>query len=259
MPLATDFRLLGADEPPACRIIGEHGLSPFFLICDHASKRIPRQLGSLGVAHTELDRHIAWDIGATGVVEKLSVELDAFAILQNYSRLVIDCNRPIGGAGSIVTISEHTPVPGNCDISNAAATQRAQEIFWPYHNRIRAEIDARAASRRPTILISMHSFTPEFKSQVRAMHAGVLYQRDARLAHRILRILRDEPKLVVGDNEPYSVTDLTDYAIPEYGEKRGLLHVEMEIRQDLIADDAGQTQWAERMAMVLRKAAVELM
>jgi predicted N-formylglutamate amidohydrolase len=148
-------------------------------------------------------------------------------------------------------MSEYTDIPGNRHVSAADAARRAREIFWPYHDRIRAELEARATSGRPTILISVHSFTPEFKTQVRAMHAGVLYQRDSRLAHRVLHSLRAENAFVIGDNEPYSVSDLTDYAIPEYGEKRGLLHVELEIRQDLIADDAGQTQWAERTARVL--------
>jgi predicted N-formylglutamate amidohydrolase len=254
MPDLTYPRLLQPNEPAAYRIEREQGPADFIIICDHASNRIPQCLNSLGVSAMELQRHIAWDIGAASVASKLAVLLDAFVILQNYSRLVIDCNRPIGSPGSIVTVSEHTPIPGNCAITSADAVQRQQEIFWPYHNRIRAELDARVASGRHTILISMHSFTPTFKSQTRDMHAGVLYQRDTRLAHRVLNILRAEPNLVIGDNEPYSVSDLTDYAIPEYGEKRGLLHLEMEIRQDLIAVDDGQSQWAERMATVLRKA-----
>jgi predicted N-formylglutamate amidohydrolase len=246
--------LLLPNESIADRTECDHGSADFFLICDHASNQIPNRLQHLGLASADLQRHIAWDIGAAGVASKLAVLLDAFAIFQNYSRLVIDCNRPIGSAGSIVTISEHTGIPGNANLSAADAALRAQEIFWPYHNRIHAELEARAASNRPTILVSMHSFTPEFKSQVRAMHAGVLYQRDSRLAHQVLRALRAEHNLIIGDNEPYSVSDLTDYAIPEYGEKRGLLHVEMEIRQDLIANETGQTEWAERMARVLRTA-----
>jgi predicted N-formylglutamate amidohydrolase len=254
MPDLTAARLLLPSELAAYRIERDQGQADFLLICDHASNRIPQRLNSLGVSAIELQRHIAWDIGAAGVVSKLAALLDAFVILQNYSRLVIDCNRPIGSPGSIVAISEHTDIPGNCAIPSADVVLRQQEIFWPYHNRIRAELDARVASGRPTILISMHSFTPTFKGQTRAMHAGVLYQRDTRLAHCVLSILRAETNLIVGDNEPYSVSDLTDYAIPEYGEKRGLLHVEIEIRQDLIADAAGQSRWAERMALALRKA-----
>jgi len=251
-------QLLADDEPPPFRIERETGSSPFLLICDHAGRRIPRCLNSLGVAESELERHIAWDIGAGALAVKLSTLLDAFAILQTYSRLVIDCNRPIGSPGSIVSLSEHTPIPGNIVISANEADRRAQAIFWPYHHRIRRELDARLATLRPTVLVSVHSFTPVFKSNTRSMHAGILYQRDPRLPHRLLGILRRDSNLIVGDNEPYSVSDLTDYAIPEYGERRGLPHVELEIRQDLIAEDAGQAVWAQRIATALQEAAAGL-
>jgi predicted N-formylglutamate amidohydrolase len=251
-------RLLEPDEPQPFRIERESGGSPFFLICDHAGRRIPRRLGALGVPDAELERHIAWDIGAAGVAVKLSALLDAFTILQTYSRLVIDCNRPVGSPGSVVALSEHTEIPGNLGLTAQDADLRAQEIFWPYHERIRRELDARAKAHRATVLVSIHSFTPVFKSNTRPMQAGVLYQRDARLAHRMLKVLRQDATLVVGDNEPYSVSDLTDYAIPVYGEQRGLPHVELEIRQDLIAEDPGQTIWAARIAAALEKAAIGL-
>jgi predicted N-formylglutamate amidohydrolase len=252
--MPNNLTLLASNEPPSFIVERENGQSQFFLICDHASNRIPERLRSLGVPSSELQRHIAWDIGVKGVTATLGAQLDAFSIYQNYSRLVVDCNRPIGSPGSIVTVSEHTPIPGNENLSAAQRKQREDEIYWPYHHRIRAELDARAARQQTTILVSMHSFTPEFKSQTRTMHAGVLYQRDARLAHRVLQLLRADPELTVGDNEPYSVSDLTDYAIPEYGEKRGLLHVEIEIRQDLIDHAQGQLEWAQRMAKVLTDA-----
>jgi predicted N-formylglutamate amidohydrolase len=251
--------LLLPTEPPPYRVERADGQSPFMLICDHAGNLIPQRLGSLGLNADELNRHIAWDIGAAGVTSKLAALLDAFAILQTYSRLVIDCNRPLDSPTSIVTVSEHTEIPGNRDLSPALAMQRAQEIFWPYHQRIEAELNARAARAQPTVLITVHSFTPVFKQQARAMHAGVLYQRDPRLAQALLHILRRDRELIVGDNQPYSVSDATDYAIPVYGEQHGLLHVEMEIRQDLIADDAGQTRWAERLAVALREAVAQLM
>jgi predicted N-formylglutamate amidohydrolase len=251
---ATNSTLLLPEEPCAYRIEREDGQSPFLLICDHAGNRIPHRLNSLGVATADLQRHIAWDIGAADVASKLATLLDAFAIFQTYSRLVIDCNRPTESTSSIAPISEHTLIPGNELLSSAQRTARQREIFWPYHHRIVTELDARLSTHRPTILVSIHSFTPKFKAHTRAMHAGVLYNRDQRLAHRVLPLLREDLSLIVGDNEPYAVSDLTDYAIPEYGEKRGLLHVEMEIRQDLIADDAGQTHWAKCLAVVLHKA-----
>jgi predicted N-formylglutamate amidohydrolase len=196
-------------------------------------------------------RHIAWDIGAAAVAVKLSDALHAFAILQTYSRLVIDCNRRPGIPESIVRMSESTRIPGNEAVTIEEAAAREREIFRPYHDRIRTELDMRAAQHRPTVLISVHSFTPRFHGKQRPWHAGVLYNRDARLANELLHRLREEPGLVIGDNEPYSVGDTTDYTIPEHGEGRGLLHVGIELRQDLIAAGPGQGEWAERLARAL--------
>ena len=241
-------RLLADDEPPPFTVEHEHGRSPFVLICDHAGRRIPRRLGTLGVADSELRRHIAWDIGARGVAAQMAGILDAILIAQTYSRLVIDCNRPPGAPTSITPRSERTEIPGNQGISPEDAAARTQEIFVPYHARITAELDRRRAVAEPTLLISMHSFTPVFHEIARPWHVGMLYNRDTRLAHVLLELIRAEGEWVVGDNEPYSVSDGTDYAIPFHGEQRGLPHVEIEVRQDVITDEAGQREWAERIA-----------
>jgi predicted N-formylglutamate amidohydrolase len=243
--------MLEADEPEAAEVIAGGARSPFLFTCDHAGQRIPRALGTLGLSAAELDRHIAWDIGAAALSRKLAAALDAFVILQRYSRLVIDCNRPLDTPSSIATRSERTDVPGNLGLSAAQAELRARSIFHPYHARIVAELERRVVVGQPTVLVTMHSFTPVFMEDARAWHAGVLYQRDARLARPLLALLRGEPGLVVGDNQPYAVSDETDYAIVEYGERRGLLHVEIEVRQDLIADESGQAEWAERLGRVL--------
>jgi predicted N-formylglutamate amidohydrolase len=198
-----------------------------------------------------MERHIAWDIGAADVAIRLAAALDAFAILQTYSRLVIDCNRRPGIPASIVRISESTRIPGNEVVTVEEAAAREREIFRPYHDRIRTELDTRQAQGRLAMLISVHSFTPRFHGNQRPWHAGVLYNRDARLAGELLRRLRAEPGLVIGDNEPYSVGDTTDYTIPEHGERRGLLHVGIELRQELIGTEAGQIEWAERLARAL--------
>jgi len=245
---AAEPRLLADDEPSPFSVDCEHGRSPFVLICDHAGRRIPRSLGTLGLSESELQRHIAWDIGARGVASQMAHALDAILIAQTYSRLVIDCNRPIGAPTSITPRSERTDIPGNQGISPEEASARASEIFVPYHARITAELDRRRAIGAPTLLISMHSFTPVFHEVARPWHIGMLYNRDTRLARVLLELIRTEGKWVVGDNEPYSVSDGTDYAIPIHGEQRGLPHVEIEVRQDLIADEAGQRKWAERLA-----------
>lgn len=243
--------LLDPDEPAAFRIERPEGRSPFFLTCDHAGARVPRKLASLGVSSEDMQRHIAWDIGAAAVTAHLAAALDAFAILQTYSRLVIDCNRRPGVPASIVRVSEATRIPGNEHVTVEDAAEREREIFRPYHDRIRAELDARRQQKRPTVLISVHSFTPRFHGTPRPWHAGVLYNKDARLAGELLRELRSEPTLVIGDNEPYSVSDTHDYTIPVHGEQRGLAHVGVELRQDLIAAEAGQREWAERLRRVL--------
>jgi predicted N-formylglutamate amidohydrolase len=250
-PADPNHSLLGTDEPAAFRVQRPGGRSPFFLTCDHASARMPRKLGSLGLAAEDLGRHIAWDIGAAAVAVGLAARLDAFAILQNYSRLVIDCNRQPGSPQSILRLSEATPIPGNEAITPDAAAARERGVFRPYHDRIRAELDARKAQQLPTILVSVHSFTPRFHGNLRPWHAGVLYNRDGRLAMELLQRLRADSGLVIGDNEPYSVSDSTDFTIPEHGEKRGLPHVGIELRQDLIGTEAGQGEWAERLARAL--------
>lgn len=246
-----NYQLLGTDEPAAFRVERPEGKSPFFLTCDHASARMPRKLGSLGLTAEDLRRHIAWDIGAAAVADRLAARLDAFAILQNYSRLVIDCNRPPANPQSILRLSEATPIPGNDAVTLDEAAAREREVFRPYHERIRAELDTRRAQRRPVILVSVHSFTPRFHGHQRPWHAGVLYNRDGRLAMALLQHLRADSGLVIGDNEPYSVSDSTDYTLPEHGEKRGLPHVGIELRQDLIGTEAGQGEWAERLARAL--------
>jgi predicted N-formylglutamate amidohydrolase len=248
--------LLSQDEVGPVELEGRDGSSPFFLVCDHAGRLIPRALESLGLSEEQLDRHIAWDIGAAGVARRLAEALGAPAILQRYSRLVIDCNRPLDSAESIARRSERTDVPGNADVGPSESEERARAIFWPYHDEIRARLDRRAAGGRPTVLVAMHSFTPVFLDRARQWHAGVLYNRDARLGGQLLRALRDEGDLVVGDNEPYAAGDLTDYTIVHHGERRGLLHVEVEIRQDLIADARGQDAWAARLARLLPLALV---
>jgi predicted N-formylglutamate amidohydrolase len=245
------LKLLGAGDPAPFQVLRPHGSSPFVLIADHAGQAIPRRLADLGVSQEERDRHIGWDIGIAGVTERLSEKLDAFAILQTYSRLVIDCNRPLEAEGSIVTSSDGTPVPGNRAVDENEKVARALEIFVPYHARITQELDQRSVGPQAPVLIAMHSFTPTFGGASRPWHAGVLYHRDARLPHALLAALRAEPGLIVGDNEPYAISDGSDYAIPVHGEQRGLLHVELEIRQDLIADARGQEEWAERLARIL--------
>ena len=244
-------RLLAEDEPLPVLEERRDGRSNFVFLVDHASRRIPRRLENLGVAPAELERHIAWDIGALEVARRTAAVLDAPLIAQNYSRLVIDCNRDPRVPSSIPVVGEYTEIPGNVGLGEAERDARRIEIFEPYHERIRALLDERRGAGRPTILIAQHSMTNVFKGSHRLMHAAVLYNRDRRFAGLVLDALRREPGLTVGDNEPYFVSDDTDYSVPVHGERRYLPHVEIEIRQDLVSDEAGQADWAKRMTRVL--------
>lgn len=246
--------LLGEYDPAPFRVLQGEPESPYIVICDHAGRSVPRALGSLGLSDADLDRHIAWDIGAAALARQLGTELGAWVILQEYSRLVIDCNRPLTSPASIVQESEDTVIPGNLAISPAQAEARAHCIFGPYHARISRELGERAARGQASVLIFLHTFTPQFRGVARPWHAGVLYHRDTRLALPLLRGLRALPELMVGDNEPYAASESTDYGLVEHGERRGLLHVELEIRQDLLADAAGQATWAQRLARLLHDA-----
>jgi predicted N-formylglutamate amidohydrolase len=251
---ATSYRLLGADEPAPFLEERSGGRSNFLIVVDHASRRIPRRLGDLGLPAAELQRHIAWDIGALGVARRMASTLDAPLVAQNYSRLVIDCNRDPKVATSIPTVGESIGIPGNIGLQADEIGARRAEIFDPYHAQVSALLDARAAAGRPTILVAQHSMTNIFKGVRREMHAAVLYNRDRRFAGLVLDELRREAGLTVGDNQPYFVSDETDYTIPRHGEARGLPHVEIEIRQDLISDETGQDQWARRLCRVLQAA-----
>jgi predicted N-formylglutamate amidohydrolase len=247
-------RIIAPDEPPPFVAARRSGQSNFVIVVDHASALIPRSLDNLGVPESELRRHIAWDIGALGVAHRVSQLLDAALVAQSYSRLVIDCNRDPGVATSIVTVSEVTEIPGNVGLDDADKAARRHEIFEPYHDHVSALLDERAAAGRPTILVSQHSMTDVYKGSRRDMHAAVLYNRDRRFAGLVLDSLRRESGIVVTDNEPYFLSDATDYSIPHHGEQRGLPHVEIEIRQDLLLDEAGQEEWAVRIARGLQDA-----
>ncbi len=246
--------LLTPGERGPVRVLRAGGASDFVLTADHAGNAIPRRLGTLGIATADLERHIAWDIGIAGVTERLSASLDAPAALQTWSRLVIDCNRDPTWPSAMPVVSEFTDIPGNRDLSEADRAARIAEIFQPYHDRIAALLDARAEAGRRAILVAMHSFTPVFKGEPRAIEVGVLYFRRTRLAEIMLELLRAEGDLTVGENAPYALTTDSDYSIPFHAERRGLEHVEIEIRQDLIASPEGRAHWADRFARLLNAA-----
>jgi predicted N-formylglutamate amidohydrolase len=249
----SDDEFFAPDDPQPVEVIRPDGKSIFVLTADHAGRAIPRRLGTLGLAAAELDTHIAWDIGIAGVARLLSAELDAPLVLQRYSRLVIDCNRDPAVASSIATVSEHTTIPGNQSVTDHERELRRKHILEPYHTAIDQILTRRAAAAAPTIMVALHSMTPVFKGDTRPMHAAVLYDRDARFAKCVCAALREEPGLIVAENQPYFVSPATDYTIPHHAEGR-MPYVEIEVRQDLINGESGQRAWSQRLARVLHSA-----
>lgn len=250
-PRATG--LLAPDEPPAAQWLREDSASNLVLVCDHASRLLPRALGTLGLSDHELESHIAWDIGAAGVATRLSERLEASLLMQTYSRLAIDCNRPPDAADSVTSRSEWGEVPGNVGLSDAQRQTRRHAIFDPYHAALGELLGRRREARRPTLLVALHSFTPSFRGVARPWHIGLMHRGDALTAKALLALLRRDERLVVGDNQPYPIEDDSDYTLPMHGEQRGIAHIGIEIRQDLIADETGQKTWAGRLASLLRQ------
>ena len=225
---------------------------PVLLTCDHASNAIPRALGDLGLPPAARRQHVAWDIGAAAVTRLLAEALDAPALLTGYSRLVIDCNRDPGDPTSIPAVSDGVAVPGNRRLTEAARAARRDACFAPYHTAIAARLDALMAAGRPPALLSIHSFTPVMAGVARPWHIGILWDKDGRIPQPLLAVLRADPAITVGDNQPYSAREPAGYTVRHHAVQRGLPHVAIELRQDLVADDEGARSWAARLAAALR-------
>ena len=250
--LSAGTVLLAADEPPPFELVNPFGRARVLLVCDHASNRIPHRLADLGVATDWLARHIAWDPGAARVARGVAQRLDAPLLLGNYSRLVIDLNRPPASPESIPEASAGVPIPGNLGVSESARDARVAALFEPYHRALAQLLDQRRD--RSTQLFSLHSFTPELNGEVRPWHVGVAYGRDSRLADRVRPALRLYDDLLIGDNQPYGVDDVHDFTLPVHGEGRGLPHVMIEMRQDLLCTDDDVRRWVARLAQVCEDA-----
>ena len=247
--------LLAADEPEPAGIVNPvytaaaKSRHKFLLIGDHAGRLVPRRLAGLGIGTAEMDRHIAWDIGVRALGEALAARLAVPFVHQRYSRLVIDCNRDPARADAMPALSDGTTIPANLGLTAADRAARVAAIHEPYQGAIAANLG------QDTILVALHSFTPRLNDgEPRRWHAGVLYDGgDTAFSLACLQALRDERELTVGDNEPYAMNEI-DYTIPRhaYPARR---YVEFEVRQDLIAHPAGVTEWCERLARVLERAA----
>ena len=239
--------LPGDGDPPPVERHNPSGAAPCLVVCDHASRAIPRALGGLGLAPDHRDEHIAWDIGAAAVARRLARRLDAPALLCGYSRLVIDANRHPGSAGSIVEVSDSVAVPGNRALSPAARAARLDAVFRPYHEAIEGALDRFAERVLTPALVSVHTMTPCLRGRApRWQEAALCWYRDDRMARPVLERLRGRG-LRVGDNTPFRLDPGEDYTVPEHALRRGLPHLQLELRQDLVADEAAALTWADRL------------
>ena len=251
--------LLGPGDPAPVGVLNPEADSPFVLVCDHAGNAIPAALERLGLPPEERERHIAIDLGALAVATELAERLAAPLVFQRYSRLVIDSNRRPDVAGAMPEISDGTEIPGNRDLDGHARQARIDAIHRPYHERIAALLEARAAAGRSPVFVSVHSFTPRLRVRPadRPWHVGLCWGEDDRFSHPVHAALRAERELVIGWNQPYNVDVSNDYSIPVHAEPRGLPYVEFEMRQDLLQTPAQTSTWAQRLERVLRRALAE--
>ena len=249
----TSQSLLAASDPPVVELCHEAGKAAVLLTCDHASRRVPAALKLLGLSEAALAQHIGWDIGAAAVTRLLAPMLDAPAVLAGYSRLVIDCNRAPDDPSSIPRESDGIPIPGNAALDAAARRERRALLFEPYHAAIDRQLAHLGIGGRAPAVISMHSFTPQMNGFARPWHIGVLWDGEGRIAKPLLAALRAElDPASVGDNQPYSAREPVGFTQRHHAYERGLPHVAIELRQDLIAGDKGAAEWAERLARLLK-------
>ncbi|CAO3443948.1 hypothetical protein [Azospirillum argentinense] len=236
--------LLGPDDPPPVTVLRPESDSPVLLLCDHASRAIPKALGTLGLDEANLCRHIAYDIGAAEVTRRLSERFGATAVLSGYSRLVIDPNRALDDPTAIPVVSDDVVIPGNRALDRAEEERRIDAIFRPYHEAVAAEVARRRERGQVPVLLSIHSFTPAMRGVARPWHVGILWDHDPRIPIPMIARLRADGRWCVGDNEPYSGRTTLGGTVESHATPAGLPNVLVEVRQDLIATPEGAELWA---------------
>ncbi len=247
--------LLGLDEEPAVEVRDGSGL--FVVVCEHASNRLPRELGLLGLTPADLQRHIAFDPGAAELAGLVAERTGGALVRQCYSRLAIDCNRSPDLPDAIATVSETTVIPGNRELPAQAREERVAAIWRPFHDALTELLDERRRLGRRTVLVTIHSYTPVYRGVARPWHAGIITTPDRGFADAVLAGLREDSSLVVGDNQPYSAKDNVDYTIRRHGFERGLANVMVEVRNDLLTSGDDIAAWAERLTGALQRGASE--
>ncbi len=253
----TEPGLLAADEPPPFTVLNSDSKVPVLLVCDHANCRFPVSLGDLGLDPPARRCHLAVDIGAGALTEKLAASLSVTAVLCQYSRLVVDCNRQLLDPGAFLEFGDGVVVPGNRNLHPEQKALRADSVYWPYHSAIDDEIKRLESFGTPPAVLAIHSFTPVLNGVARPWHIGILWDTDKRLSEVFLKEL-SEAGFLVGDNEPYSGKGPQDFTIDYHAEANGLPHVGIEVRQDLIDDEAGVAEIAELIVGIIKTIPVNI-
>lgn len=240
--------LLQSVDPDPVDLVNATSTAPFVLLCEHAGRAVPASLGNLGLDDTILRSHRGWDIGAEALARALAMRLNAPLILQRYSRLVIDSNRPPGSLESILNASDGVCIAANDTLSKAEKDARVRAIFYPMDRAIEASF----AAHPRKAAFSIHSFTPVFGGTPRPWNAGFLTRKSLSTASALINSLqRLQPELSLAINEPYSIDDETDWFIPRHAERRTIPHCLIEVRNDQIADETGVALWADLLGQAL--------
>ena len=253
--VAAPVELLAADEPAAVSVLSGGGATDFVFACDHAGAAIPRSLGGLGLSDSVLGSHVACDIGIAETARLLADKLDAALVMQHYSRLVIDCGRAQGTGESIIRRAEWVPIASNESLEPEQLQARNGEVFDPYHAALDQLLSQRERSHRGTLLVSLFSFPFSYRNAERPWHIAVAYARNTPLPKALLTLLQRDKRLQVADNEARALSEHGAFTRERHGEARGLQNLALGIRQDLIADEAGQKNWSGRLTSLLKEAA----
>ena len=240
------------DAFPAFEFIPGRLDSGVLFLCDHARNALPPEYGDLGLPPDAFGRHIAYDIGAADVTRRWARMFGAPAVLSTFSRLLIDPNRGADDPTLVMKISDCAIIPGNAGVDEAEVARRIAAYWKPYRDKIAETLDAMLATGAVPAIVSMHSFTPFWKSTPRLWHVGVLWDKDPRLPVPFIEALRADPDIVTGDNEPYDGA-LEGDVIDIMATRRGLANILVEIRQDLIGTQDGAIRWADRLEPALRQ------